>query len=1129
MAQPEPLSPSHNPDDASLSRSQDDPASLKALMESQQFQLADQVNTIARLNSELQAIHHSNSWALMQFLGRVRRFFVPEHSRRERILRAMIQLLRNPRKQQVIPFLREMKHALFDRRAFNHRAAAPTAAASSTASALVSQTSIPDQTTQPVQRSTLSGAFFRLPDTFPWPLVSVILPVYNHADLLEQSARSVLYGTYHNLELIILDDGSTDDIEPVLKRLLVNPRVRVYRQPNQKLPRTLTHAHQVAQGEFITWTSSDNLMAPQAIEQMVSALLTNPEAVMVYADVSVIDDDGNLLTDGSYRPQNLDPLQPGVVRLHRDTRPLGYEADNYINACFVYRREAALALEGHYADDLRGLEDYDFWLRMQRCGHLQHLGNAEPLYQYRVHQRTMSHELLTQQLRAHLDRRQKLLAYEEQRRNFGDRRWSIALDEQLQLQDRQWIATTIEHLPINLLPEPAGWDASQKQMRIVPPEVRTDDPLYIRSLPDTWELDWRSPWSGEAKKLPAWKGMEINPLALKTRELNKNPWEVPQAGKHPLIGCHVGLAGLEVDIQATRCIISRNDWAFFVFIDIPGQDNRRRGQEITDGLENALYLEPRELGTPYSLYASLDLLWLPPLAFAEYAAYPPRLHPAYRSLLALAYAIRRPMLVPDGIGPLPAPYQARYYPTDETLLFARQLERRGMDIALLNRYLEAWTPAGCFSQLLRYADAASQEIALPRPDYGQPVPPITTPQPWIYTRPEQETPLKVVLGVDSLDKGGLEEVVASLAQGLPQSEIDPVVLVGKSGGLITERLKSAGIRVYVADGQAARVRQVLQQEKPDLLNAHWFSLEYMAQANELGIPILETIHNTYAFLTPEMWQTEIQRSRYFNRVIAVSQLARQYYTHWSSVIDRRAITVVPNGIDTQRLAVTDYTTARHQLGFTKDEFFFVVLASYAVRKNQLGLVTAFDQVAQRYPQARLICAGNVVDTSYILELAAYKDSLKSHGKITLDKFRQDTGLLLSAADALVINSFFEGWSIAATEALLAGTPLIHADVGSARELVGEQGERGILVPNPACDPLDMNASLFVEQMWQRSHRNTGELVQAMSTMIEQRQRWQVERPYIRAYAQENFNLERMIQRYVKIYHQVAAMPPGAST
>ena len=70
-------------------------------------------------------------------------------------------------------------------------------------------------------------------------------------------------------------------IEPVLADLLKDPRVRVYRQPNQKLPRALTHAHAYARGEFITWTSSDNLMAPEALRVLA------PEGRIVIIDSPV--------------------------------------------------------------------------------------------------------------------------------------------------------------------------------------------------------------------------------------------------------------------------------------------------------------------------------------------------------------------------------------------------------------------------------------------------------------------------------------------------------------------------------------------------------------------------------------------------------------------------------------------------------------------------------------------------------------------------------------------------------------------------------------------------------------------------------------------------------------------------
>ena len=200
----------------------------------------------------------------------------------------------------------------------------------------------------------------------------------------------------------------------------------------------------------VRWRSMAR-MAPQALRQMVTKLLEHPEAVLVYADVALIDDEGKPLQDQTYRPQNLDPARMDFVRLYRDAQPLGFEVDNYINACFLYRKGAASALEGRYADDLRGLEDYDFWLRLQKAGRLIHLENPEPLYAYRVHTRTMSHELLSAERDLHLLRGRRLIEYEGQRRKYSEQRWTLALDPQLPPQEKSLLATAAAGLPVHRL------------------------------------------------------------------------------------------------------------------------------------------------------------------------------------------------------------------------------------------------------------------------------------------------------------------------------------------------------------------------------------------------------------------------------------------------------------------------------------------------------------------------------------------------------------------------------------------------------------------------------------------------------------------------------------------------------
>ncbi len=396
----------------------------------------------AAMEKELENIYRSDAWVLAQQLLNSRNRLIPEDSRRYQFLQAGLSLAR---RQQIGETLNRFRRAITGK---------PGPARGAVVTETLSTSAPTDLDTQhtPVQRRAR-------------PFVSVILPVYNHADMLAEAAKSVLSSTYFNLELIILDDGSTDEIEPVLQRLLADPRVRVYRQPNQKLPRALTHAHQFARGDFITWTSADNLLAPNALEVLVETLLNNPEAVLVYADVAVIDEGGRFILDGTYRPQNLDPEHKEVIRLHRSPQPLGYELDNYINACFLYRKTASQAIEGQFADDLRGYEDYDFWLRLQKCGAFKHVGNPEPLYFYRVHARTMSTDLLSKERVGHIARGEQLITYEADRRTFAERPWSLIFDDRLPEENAA-------RAPGHRRENPGGQRCKGRKILILPPAAR---------------------------------------------------------------------------------------------------------------------------------------------------------------------------------------------------------------------------------------------------------------------------------------------------------------------------------------------------------------------------------------------------------------------------------------------------------------------------------------------------------------------------------------------------------------------------------------------------------------------------------------------------------------------------------
>ena len=219
-------------------------------------------------------------------------------------------------------------------------------------------------------------------------LVSIVLPVFNQSDLLGDSIESVLGQTYPHYELIVVNDGSEDDVAAVLRRYLGHPKVRVLMQANQKLPAALSNGFDLARGEFWTWTSADNLMHPEQLDRLVGYLSSHPETAMVYADYVAIDDRGEPLVNPSFRPHNRRPATSPEIHLSRNPREINVVEDNFIGPCFLYRSIVGRVICDY--DPGVGIEDYDYWMRVNHAFRIEHLGTDETLYRYRVHERSLS-------------------------------------------------------------------------------------------------------------------------------------------------------------------------------------------------------------------------------------------------------------------------------------------------------------------------------------------------------------------------------------------------------------------------------------------------------------------------------------------------------------------------------------------------------------------------------------------------------------------------------------------------------------------------------------------------------------------------------------------------------------------
>jgi len=216
------------------------------------------------------------------------------------------------------------------------------------------------------------------------PLVSIILPTYNGQQFLAQSIESCLNQTHKNIELIIVDDASTDETPEIIKRYSeLDSRIKIITNAkNKKLPRSLNVGHQASTGEFITWTSDDNLYLPQAIERMMSFLVENEEVGMVYCDFDCINENGETTKK--------------VIVGPKETM-VSY---NCIGACFLYRRSVYSKI-GNYSSKYLYAEDFDYWLRVAANFSITPL--HETLYLYRLHKNSLTSSTKTDRILKAMD------------------------------------------------------------------------------------------------------------------------------------------------------------------------------------------------------------------------------------------------------------------------------------------------------------------------------------------------------------------------------------------------------------------------------------------------------------------------------------------------------------------------------------------------------------------------------------------------------------------------------------------------------------------------------------------------------------------------------------------------------
>lgn len=199
------------------------------------------------------------------------------------------------------------------------------------------------------------------------PKVSIIIPFYNCA-FVDQAIRSALNQTYENVEVIVVNDGSTQYSEKIAPYM---ERIRYVEQENGGTASALNTGIRHATGEYFAWLSSDDLYHPKRIAKQLAFMLTK-QAEVSYASYYHINAENKMIS--------------GPVRIWYDTPEEFCErmkAGCFINGCTVMVHMSVFSEVGLFDETLRFTQDYDLWLRIMKRYRFHYF--SEPLVMYRLH------------------------------------------------------------------------------------------------------------------------------------------------------------------------------------------------------------------------------------------------------------------------------------------------------------------------------------------------------------------------------------------------------------------------------------------------------------------------------------------------------------------------------------------------------------------------------------------------------------------------------------------------------------------------------------------------------------------------------------------------------------------------
>lgn len=215
------------------------------------------------------------------------------------------------------------------------------------------------------------------------PRVTVVIPAYNQAQYLTEAVDSVLSQSYQKFELVVVDDGSTDDTPDVISSY--GDTIRSVRQENQGLAGARNTGIIEARGELIGLLDSDDAWEPNYLRKMISLADRFPESHVFFCSVLYVNGEGREL-----------PQQPMIPIPSPEDMYSRMLRSNFLIPSTIFMRREAVIRAGLFDPNFRRLQDWELWLRMLRDG-MKFVGIPDRLVHYRLHSTSLSTDFSTMQ------------------------------------------------------------------------------------------------------------------------------------------------------------------------------------------------------------------------------------------------------------------------------------------------------------------------------------------------------------------------------------------------------------------------------------------------------------------------------------------------------------------------------------------------------------------------------------------------------------------------------------------------------------------------------------------------------------------------------------------------------------